>query len=377
MTESFESLEAAMRWAVNLAARGVGHVEPNPAVGAVVVDDQLRVLGEGWHTAFGEAHAEVEALQAAGELARGATLVVTLEPCRHHGQTPPCTDAVLSSGVRRVVIGIEDPSPHADGTGLSLLREAGLEIEVGVEAELVRRLNSPFLHLLETGRPWVHAKWAMTLDGRIAAAGGHSQWISSEESREMVHELRGRVDAVVVGIGTAEADDPLLTARPPGPRKATRVILDTNARLNLDSQLVRTAHDTPVMVVCSETVDEVRAGALSDAGVDIVKLPLTESGRIDFRLLLDELGIRRWTNVLVEGGSEVLGTLADGGWIDEAHVFLAPKLVGGRMALGAVGGEGLPRIPETASLECVETRAVGPDLYWRGVRPRVVERPDS
>ncbi|HAA51999.1 MAG TPA: bifunctional diaminohydroxyphosphoribosylaminopyrimidine deaminase/5-amino-6-(5-phosphoribosylamino)uracil reductase RibD, partial [Planctomycetaceae bacterium] len=355
-----------MRWAVNLAARGVGRVEPNPAVGAVVVDDQLRVLGEGWHTAFGEAHAEVEALQAAGELARGATLVVTLEPCRHHGQTPPCTDAVLSSGVRRVVIGIEDPSPHADGTGLSLLREAGLEIEVGVEAELVRRLNSPFLHLLETGRPWVHAKWAMTLDGRIAAAGGHSQWISSEESRGMVHELRGRVDAVVVGIGTAEADDPLLTARPPGPRKATRVILDTNARLNLDSQLVRTAHDTPVMVVCSETVDEVRAGALSDAGVDIVKLPLTESGRIDFRLLLDELGIRRWTNVLVEGGSEVLGTLADGGWIDEAHVFLAPKLVGGRMALGAVGGEGVPRIPERASLECVETRAVGSDLYWRG-----------
>ena len=155
------------------------------------------------------------------------------------------------------------------------------------------------------------------------------------------------------------------------------MVLDTNASLKLDSQLVRTAHDTPVMVACSETVDEARAGALAAAGVDIVKVPLAESGRIDFRLLLDEFGIRRWTNVLVEGGSEVLGTLADGGWIDEAHVFLAPKLVGGRTALGAVGGEGLPRIPETANLECVETRAVGQDVYWRGVRPRVVGRRDS
>ncbi|MEC9008268.1 MAG: bifunctional diaminohydroxyphosphoribosylaminopyrimidine deaminase/5-amino-6-(5-phosphoribosylamino)uracil reductase RibD, partial [Planctomycetota bacterium] len=377
MTESFESFEGVMRRAVELAAPGGGRVEPNPAVGAVVVDDQLRVLGEGWHGAFGGPHAEVEALQAAGELARGATLVVTLEPCRHHGQTPPCTDAVLASGIRRVVVGIEDPSPHAGGSGLSVLRDAGVEIEVGAEAELVRRLNSPFLHLLETGRPWVHAKWAMTLDGRIATAGGHSQWISSEESRGLVHELRGRVDAVVVGIGTAAVDDPLLTARPPGPRRATRVVLDTNASLKLDSQLVRTAHDTPVLVACSETVDEARAGALAAAGVDIVKVPLTESGRIDFRLLMDEFGTRRWTNVLVEGGSEVLGTLADGGWIDEAHVFLAPKLVGGRTALGAVGGEGLPRSPETANLECVETRTVGQDVYWRGVRPRVVGRRDS
>jgi len=376
MTEAFETLEGVMQHAVALAGRGMGHVEPNPAVGAVLVDERLRILGEGWHGVFGGTHAEVEALEAAGESARGATLVVTLEPCCHHGQTPPCTDAVLASGVRRVVVGIEDPSPHADGGGLSILRAAGIEVEVGVGAEAVERLNAPFLRLVETGRPWIHAKWAMTLDGRIAAAGGHSQWISSEDSRRLVHELRGRVDAVVIGIGTALADDPLLTARPPGPRIATRVVLDTNARLALDSQLVRTAGEVPVMLACSKTADAERVALLAAAGVEVVRGLPGEEGRIDIRGLLDEFGLRRWTNVLVEGGSEVLGTLADGGWIDEAHVFLAPKLVGGRAALGAVGGTGLSRIPEMANLSCVETRRVGEDVYWRGVRSRDEESRD-
>jgi len=376
MTESFETFEQVMQYAVALAVRGEGHVEPNPLVGAVVVDDRLRVLGEGWHAVYGEAHAEVEALESAGESARGATLVVTLEPCCHHGQTPPCTDAVLAAGIRRVVVGIADPSPHADGSGLSQLREAGLEVEIGVAAESVTRLNAPFLRLVETGRPWIHAKWAMTLDGRIAATGGHSQWISSEDSRRLVHQLRGRVDAVLVGIGTAVADDPLLTARPPGPRIATRVVLDTTARLPLDSQLVRTAADVPVLLACAETAEPDRIAALAQAGVEVVAGPVDDRGRLEIENLLGVFGLRRWTNVLVEGGSEVLGSLADGGWIDEAHVFLAPKLVGGRRALGAVGGEGLPRIPQAANLVCVETRTVGEDVYWRGVRLRGGESPD-
>jgi diaminohydroxyphosphoribosylaminopyrimidine deaminase/5-amino-6-(5-phosphoribosylamino)uracil reductase len=376
MTESFETLEAVMQHAVGLAARGVGHVEPNPAVGAVVIDSGLRVLGEGWHGVFGGAHAEVDALAAAGQGARGATLVVTLEPCCHQGQTPPCTDAVLASGIAKVVVGIEDPSPHAHGSGLAILREAGLEVEVGVGAESVRRLNAPFLHLVTTSRPWVHAKWAMTLDGRIATSAGHSQWISCEESRGLVHELRGRVDAVVVGIGTALADDPLLSARPPGPRTATRVVLDSHARLGLDSQLVRTAGEVPVMVCCCESADSERVAALAAAGVDVFRGECGETGRIDLFGLLMEFGIRRWSNVLVEGGSEVLGSLADGGFIDEAHVFLSPKLVGGRAALGAVGGRGLAQVPETANLECLETRSVGQDVYWRGVRSRVEESRD-
>jgi len=375
MTESFETFEQVMHRAAALAVRGEGRVEPNPAVGAVVVDEELRVLGEGWHTAFGEAHAEVVALESAGESARGATLVVTLEPCCHHGQTPPCTDAVLAAGIRRVVVGIADPSPHADGSGLSRLRDAGLEVEVGVAVESVRRLNAPFLKLLETGHPWIHAKWAMTLDGRIAAAGGHSQWISGEDSRLLVHQLRGRVDAVVVGIGTAVADDPLLTARPPGPRMATRVVLDSTARLPLDSQLVRTSPDVPLLLACAETADSSRVAALVEAGVEVIAGPVDDRGRLEIENLLEEFGSRRWTNVLVEGGSEVLGALADGGWIDEAHVFLAPKLVGGREALGAVGGDGLTRIPEAASLVCVETRTVGEDVYWRGVRVRGGESP--
>ena len=376
MTESFETFEQVMHHAATLAVRGEGRVEPNPAVGAVVVDDELRVLGEGWHTAYGEAHAEVAALESAGESARGATLVVTLEPCCHHGQTPPCTDAVLAAGIRRVVVGIADPSPHANGVGLTRLREAGVEVEVGVAVESVMRLNAPFLKLIETGRPWIHAKWAMTLDGRIAATGGHSQWISSEDSRQLVHQLRGRVDAVLVGIGTAVADDPLLTARPPGPRTATRVVLDSTARLPLDSQLVRTAADVPLLLACAETAEPTRVAALAEAGVEVIVGPVDDRGRLEIENLLGEFGLRRWTNVLVEGGSEVLGAVADGGWIDEAHVFLAPKLVGGRRALGAVGGEGLTQIPETASLVCVETRMIGGDVYWRGVRLRGGESSD-
>jgi diaminohydroxyphosphoribosylaminopyrimidine deaminase/5-amino-6-(5-phosphoribosylamino)uracil reductase len=367
MTESFATFEAVMDHAVDLAARGEGRVEPNPAVGAVVVDGDLRVLGAGWHAEFGGVHAEVAALESAGESARGATLFVTLEPCCHQGQTPPCTEAILASGVARVVVGLRDPSSHAAGSGLAILKSSGIEVEVGVGAEAVARLNAPFLHLLATGRPWVHAKWAMTLDGRIATSAGDSQWISSESSRELVHRLRGRVDAVVVGIGTALADDPLLTARPAGPRIATRVVLDTDARLSIESKLVRSACDGPVMVVCSQAADAERVSGLEAAGVEVVGCGLAESGRIEVGGLL-ELGIRRWTNVLFEGGSEVLGSLVDGDWIDEAHVFLAPTLIGGRAALGAVGGEGRARIVDAARFECVETTCVGRDVYWRGVR---------
>jgi diaminohydroxyphosphoribosylaminopyrimidine deaminase/5-amino-6-(5-phosphoribosylamino)uracil reductase len=376
MPESFESLEAAMRYAATLAAGGEGLVEPNPAVGAVVVDDQLRLLGEGWHRRFGASHAEVDALASAGEAAAGATLVVTLEPCCHQGQTPACTDMVIGSGVNRVVVGIEDPSPHAAGAGIAILRQAGLTVEVGRAADEVRRLNAAFLQLVTTGRPWVHAKWAMTLDGRIAAAGGHSQWISNDESRQLVHRLRGRVDAILVGIGTALADDPLLTARPEGPRVATRVVLDSHARLPSESRLVQSAERVPLMVVCSDAAEAVRVEALREAGVEVLQCVGDASGRIDLAGLLQECGTRRWTHILAEGGSEVLGSLADGDWIDEVHVFLAPKLVGGRRAIAAVGGDGLSQIPETAAFECRECRSVGDDVYWRGVRRGAVESRD-
>ncbi|MFP6770407.1 MAG: bifunctional diaminohydroxyphosphoribosylaminopyrimidine deaminase/5-amino-6-(5-phosphoribosylamino)uracil reductase RibD, partial [Planctomycetaceae bacterium] len=368
--------EAAMRYAATLAAGGEGLVEPNPAVGAVVVDDQLRLLGEGWHRRFGASHAEVDALASAGEAAAGATLVVTLEPCCHQGQTPACTDVVIGSGVNRVIVGIEDPSPHAAGAGIEILKQAGLTVEVGRAADEVRRLNAAFLQLVTIGRPWIHAKWAMTLDGRIAAAGGHSQWISNDESRQLVHRLRGRVDAILVGIGTALADDPLLTARPDGPRVATRVVLDSHARLPSESRLVQSADRVPLLVVCSDAAEAIRVEALKEAGVEVLQCAGDASGRIDLAGLLHECGTRRWTHVLAEGGSEVLGSLADGNWIDEVHVFLAPKLVGGRQAVAAVGGDGLSRIPETAAFECRECCSVGDDVYWRGVRRGAAESRD-
>src|SRR5579884_2079657 len=219
-----------MRRALELAEHGRGYVEPNPLVGAVVVRDG-QLVGEGWHQHYGEAHAEIHALAAAGEGSRGATLYVTLEPCCHFGKTPPCTDAVLRAGIRRVVAAMPDPFPAVAGKGAELLRQAGVTVELGIGEAEARRLNAPYLKLLEKRRPWVHAKWAMTLDGKIATRTGDSKWISNEASRRIVHALRGRMDAVIVGAGTALADDPLLTARPPGPRVATRAVLDSTGRL--------------------------------------------------------------------------------------------------------------------------------------------------
>ena len=234
-----------MARALELAARGEGFVEPNPMVGCVIARG-AEIIGEGWHRKFGGPHAEVEALHVAGTRARGATLYVTLEPCCHQGKTPPCTDAILASGLGRVVVAQRDPFPAVAGGGIERLRQAGLAVEVGLREAEARRLNAPYLKLTESGRPWVIAKWAMTLDGKLASRTGDSRWISNEASRAIVHQLRGRVDAIVVGRGTAGQDDPLLTARPAGPRVATRIVLDTRASLASDSQLVTTAGEAPV-----------------------------------------------------------------------------------------------------------------------------------
>jgi diaminohydroxyphosphoribosylaminopyrimidine deaminase/5-amino-6-(5-phosphoribosylamino)uracil reductase len=349
-----------MRRALELADRGRGHVEPNPLVGAVVVRGGV-IVGEGWHQRYGAAHAEVNALAAAGEAARGATLYVTLEPCCHHGKTPPCTDAVMRAEVRRIVAAMSDPFPQVAGRGTELLRAAGVEVEVGLCEAEARRLNAPYLKLLRTGRPYVHAKWAMTLDGKIATRSGDSKWISNEASRRRVHELRGRVDAVVVGVGTALADDPLLTARPPGPRTAARVVLDSRGRTPPTCRLVRTARETPTLVVT--------AGApspdLQALGCEVLPLGGQQPA---VAALLDELGRRRMTNVLVEGGSGVLGSFLDAGEIDEVHVFIAPRLAGGAEALTAVGGCGVERIAEALALAGWRVEGIDGDVYLHGWR---------
>jgi diaminohydroxyphosphoribosylaminopyrimidine deaminase/5-amino-6-(5-phosphoribosylamino)uracil reductase len=347
---------AAMRRALELAARGEGFVEPNPMVGCVVVRDGA-VVGEGYHERFGEAHAEVNALKAAGELAKGATLVVTLEPCCHTGKTPPCVDAVLAAGMKRVVIAMRDPFPKVDGGGIRALEAAGVECVVGVLEDEARRLMAPYLKLIHTGRPWVIAKWAMTLDGKIATSTGDSQWISNEASRARVHRLRGRVDAVIVGAGTLVADDPLLTARPAGARTPLRIVIAGDKPLPLDRKLWSTPNDGPVLVAVGKDYPADAAQQLRDRGVEVLTASPSQ--------LLDELGARRLTNVLVEGGGKLLGQLFDQQLVDEAWAFIAPKLIGGA-GPAPVAGEGVTLMRDALAFTEVTHEAIDSDLLIRG-----------
>jgi diaminohydroxyphosphoribosylaminopyrimidine deaminase/5-amino-6-(5-phosphoribosylamino)uracil reductase len=348
------------RWmgrALELAERGRGFVEPNPLVGAVVVRDGA-LVGEGWHERFGARHAEVNALAAAGDAARGATLYCTLEPCCHHGKTPPCTDAILRAGVQRVVAAMLDQFPQVAGHGVASLRAAGVEVHVGEGETLARELNRPYLTLLRLGRPYVHAKWAMSLDGKIATRTGHSQWISGAESRRRVHELRGRMDAIVVGAGTVRADDPLLTARPPGSRLAARVVLNSTGTMPAGCRLLATAGAAPVIVATL-------TGRGDDArrqGCEVLELPVRD-GRPAVAELLRELGRRRMTNVLVEGGAAVLGSFHDAGLIDEVHVFVAPQLIGGTASLSPVGGLGLEQVGSGRTLTLSRWEMIEDDVY--------------
>lgn len=348
-----------MRRALELAERGRGFVEPNPLVGAVVVRDG-KLVGEGWHERFGQAHAEVNALAAAGEQARGATLYVTLEPCCHHGKTPPCTDAILKSGVQRVVAAMPDPFTQVSGQGIAQLRAAGIAVEGSVCEVEARRLNAPYLKLLATSLPYVHAKWAMSLDGKICTRTGDSKWISGEESRHKAHELRGHMDAIIVGIGTVLADDPLLTARPPGPRTPARIVLDTHGRLSPTSRLVQTVAEAPLIVATIAPL-----AGLAVQGAEILTLP-PDNNRPSIQALLAELGRRRMTNILVEGGAEVLGSFLDS--IDEVHVFIAPRLIGGAAAKSPIAGQGAERLCDSLRLKNWESEKLGADLYWHGWR---------
>ncbi|MEN6457393.1 MAG: bifunctional diaminohydroxyphosphoribosylaminopyrimidine deaminase/5-amino-6-(5-phosphoribosylamino)uracil reductase RibD [Thermoguttaceae bacterium] len=353
-----------MRRALTLAAQGQGLVEPNPMVGCVVARG-AEIIGEGFHRQFGGPHAEVEALRIAGSRAAGATLYVTLEPCCHHGKTPPCTDAVLRSGVQRVVIGMTDPFPQVAGQGIAELRAAGLTVVTGLLEAESRQLNAPYRKLVETGRPWVIAKWAMTLDGKIATRTGASRWISNAQSRAIVHKLRGRVDAIIVGRQTALHDDPLLTARPAGPRTATRVVLDTAGRLASDSQLVRTARQWPVLVAVGEAASTADRSRLGDAGCEVLVCPgATHAARLD--ALLAEMGRRRWTNVLVEGGAQVLGAMFDARAMDEVHVFIASRLFGGATVPTAVAGEGIGDVAASLELETPTVQQIEGDTYIAG-----------
>jgi diaminohydroxyphosphoribosylaminopyrimidine deaminase/5-amino-6-(5-phosphoribosylamino)uracil reductase len=324
------------------------------------------IIAEGWHASFGGPHAEVAALSTAGTAARGGTLAVTLEPCCHHGKTPPCTAAIIAAGISRVVVGTRDPFPAVNGGGIEELRRAGIEVRVGVCETEARRLIAPFRRLVEQQRPWLIAKWAMSLDGRVATAEGESRWISSDASREIVHQLRGRMDGIVCGIGTALADDPLLTARPAGPRQPLRIVLDSMARLPLDSRLVRTAREMPLLVAAGSTAPADRLRELRAAGCEIWQSSAPNRTAWLHDLLL-ELGSRRLTNVLVEGGPTVLGSLADGQAIDEVWAFIAPTIIGGAASPSPIAGAGIAALASAASIEVEHVDHPGGDLLVRGV----------
>ena len=356
----------AMARALELARRGEGRVEPNPMVGAVVAHrdeaGHQRIIGEGWHATFGGPHAEIMALEAAGDRARGATLFVTLEPCCHHGKTPPCTDAVIAAGISRIVIAARDPFPAVAGGGIAALEAAGLTVEVGLLELEATRLTAPFRTLVERGRPWVIAKWAMSLDGALATGSAEDRWLSSAASRRIVHDLRGRIDAILVGIGTVLADDPLLTSRPPGPRTLVRIVLDSQARLPLTSQLVKTAHETPVLVATGPEAPATQIAALREAGCEIWAAPQADRPT-QLRSLLEELGSRHHTNLLVEGGADVLRSFFAAQLVDEVWTFIAPRIVG---ASGQAQPP-LPSFPDAPPIEIEQIDHPGGDILIRGI----------
>jgi diaminohydroxyphosphoribosylaminopyrimidine deaminase/5-amino-6-(5-phosphoribosylamino)uracil reductase len=348
-----------MKRALALAERGRGRVEPNPMVGAVIVRGG-RIVGEGFHERFGGPHAEPNAIVAAGAACRGATLYVTLEPCTHQGKTPPCAPAVAAAGFARVVAAMIDPDPRNQGRGIELLRQAGLEAEVGLLEPEAQRLNAPFVKLTTRGLPFVTAKWAMSIDGKSASRTGDSRWISSEASRELVHTLRGQADVILVGVGTALADDPLLTARPPGPRTAVRIVADSQARLPIGSRLVRTVAEAPLLVATTEAAPAERRAALAAAGAEVLVLP-AERGHVSLHALMAELGHRRMTNVLLEGGGELCAAALAGGLVDKLLVFIAPVLIGGRDAHTPVEGEGIASIAQALRAKEWSLKQLGGD----------------
>jgi diaminohydroxyphosphoribosylaminopyrimidine deaminase/5-amino-6-(5-phosphoribosylamino)uracil reductase len=316
-----------MQRARELAEHGRYTAAPNPLVGAVVVRDDM-VVGEGWHARAGGVHAEAAALERSGPTVRGAELYVTLEPCNHHGKTPPCTDVILRAGIRRVVAGHLDPNPKMRGRSVEIMREAGVEVEV-LEDPLFEKQNEQFSHLMNTGRPFVHVKLATTLDGRIAASGGESKWVTGEVARRRAHELRAEAGAVLVGAGTARVDDPLLIPRglSKDPPTITRVVLDPHLTLRAEGQLARTAYTDPVVVFTAEDGDGGSAEQLRASGVEVLPAPLV-NGDLDLVFVLEELGRRGIRGVLVEGGGETAGRFVGRGLADKLTLFYAPKLLG-------------------------------------------------
>ncbi len=387
-----------MRRAMELAGRGHGFVHPNPYVGALIVKD-CEVLAEGWHERCGDLHAERNALaKLMAGVAQGATLYVTLEPCCHYGKTPPCTDAIIESGISRVVVGIEDPNPLVAGKGFAKLREAGIEVECGVLEEELREQNRIFLKYITTRMPWVALKSAMTLDGKIATVTGDSQWVTSEEARHYSQLLRAEFASILVGVGTVMADDPMLTCRLEGEvHQPIRIVADSKASIPLNSKLVASAREFRTIVAHTASAPDERLEPLRAAGVETLLCsavdsememdgvayhnfkgnllyrgsmkPQNTSGRVDVVDLLGKLGEMGIDSVILEGGGTLSAEFLRQGCIDEVFAFVAPKFVGGSRAKTPIEGEGIERMADAVALEFSSVERVGPDILIRAKFP--------
>ena len=364
---STEADRRLMARALELAAEGVGQVSPGPLVGCVIASSTGEIVGEGFYVYERLKHAETYALEQAGSRARGATAYVSLEPHAHHGRTPPCTDALINAGVARVVFPIEDPNPKVSGNGLTHLRSANVDVSTGLLAREAEQINEKYLHFMRTGRPFVHLKMAMSLDGKIATRTGDSRWITGPEARQRVQELRHEYDAILVGAGTATTDDPLLTDRSGKPRRKplVRIVLDDALKISPDSRMVATANEAPVIVFAGQSVEDARVQQFDARGVEVVR----GAGR-DLEAMLDELGRRSIQSVLVEGGANVAGKLLEARLIDKVSFFIAPLIIGGQDAPNAIGGKGAETLAEAFDLEDVRMKPIGRDLEVTGYPKR-------
>ena len=351
-----------MREALRIAQHAEGRTSPNPLVGAVVVRDG-RIVAQGWHRRAGTPHAEIHALNMAGELSRGATLFVTLEPCSHFGRTPPCARAIVDAGIKKVVAAMSDPNPKVAGRGFEILRSAGIEVEVGLLEDEARKLNEAFIKWVTQKLPFVTLKFSCSLDGKIATVGGQSQWISCEESRKFSHGLRDLSDAILVGIGTVLADNPRLTTRLVDGKNPVRVIVDSNARIPLDAQVVTDKSARTIVAVTSNASVE-KISALESHGVEIITAG--DGERVNLQTLMRELAAREITSVLVEGGGTIHFAMLEAQLVDKVLAFVAPKILGGSQALTAVAGEGFAKLSDAVELEKFTVQQLGADFLLSG-----------
>ena len=368
-----------MRHAIELAKKGGGYVHPNPLVGCVVVKDS-EIIAEGYHEKYGEFHAERNALTRCKTETKDASLYVTLEPCCHYGKTPPCTEIIIEKGIKKVFVGILDPNPLVAGNGVKILQDAGIEVEVGLCENEIREMNKVFLKYITTKRPYVIMKTAMTLDGKIAAHTGDSKWVTNEESRKMVHELRSELAGVVVGIGTVLADDPMLTCRLEGEHhQPVRIVVDSNLRIPLDSQMVKTAREYRTIIATTQDVISTEAkrngeisfncrrflDKLEMTGVELLECQ-SKNNHVDINDLMTKLGAMGIDSLLLEGGGTLNAAFLEAGCVDEVWAFIAPKIIGGEGSKTPVSGKGIDKMSKAVNLQDIDIQNINGDILIKG-----------